>query len=464
MGRRARLPQVAWDAVRARAGGTAAIASRRDRRLAEMLARARRTPFYRRHWSGLPESAGLADLPPVNKAEWVEGFDESVTDPAITREAVWEYMQDRARVGHPWQGRYSVCRSSGVAGKKSLFVNDQFAMDVYWALWLTRGWMPWLGARGAARLGRRGGRVAAVIATNSHYASAAMVRRPSPLGAFANARSTTLSIQKPVTRIARSLDYWKPAALVGYPTALDCLAVEQLAGRLSLDIVLAVSVSEWVEPTARDRIEAAFGCPLRDSYAASEFLALGFECPEGWLHVNADWVVLEPVDEELRPVPAGETSHTALVTNLANRTQPVIRHDIGDRVTARRDPCPCGSPLPAVHVEGRQHDTLFFRSGDREVALLPMALIVSFFGSVPGIGPGTQIVKTAEDLLSLRVNFSEGADRDAAWEEMARRVRSYLQAHGLPHVSVELSPIPPGRDPRTGKLSRTWSEVPASVP
>jgi phenylacetate-coenzyme A ligase PaaK-like adenylate-forming protein len=463
MGRRATLLQVAWDAVRARSGGPDAIAFRRDARLAEMLAHARATPFYRRHWSGVPGNARLADLPPVTKEDWVDGFDESVTDPAITREAVWEYMQDRARVGQPWLGRYSVCRSSGVARKKSLFVSDQHAMDVYWALWLTRGWMSWLGARGSARLGRRGGRVASVIATNGHFASAAMVRRPSPMGAFANVRSTTLSIQKPVSRIVRALNYWQPAALVGYPTALDCLAVEQLGGRLALDIVLAVSVSEWVEPAARVRIEKAFGCPLRDSYAASEFLALGFDCPQGWLHVNADWVVLEPVDEELRPVPPGETSHTALVTNLANRTQPVIRHDIGDRVTMRPDPCPCGSPLPAVHVEGRQHDTLFFRAGDRQVALLPMALIVSFFGSVPGIGPGTQIVKTAEDVLSLRVNFSEGADRDAAWEEMARRVRSYLRAHGLPHVSVELSPIPPGRDPRTGKLSRTWSEVPATV-
>jgi hypothetical protein len=74
------------------------------------------------------------------------------------------------------------------------------------------------------------------------------------------------------------------------------------------------------------------------------------------------------------------------------------------------------------------------------------------------------MVKTAEDVLTFRVNFSEGADRGAVWEEMARKVRSYLRARGLPHVSVELSPIPPGRDPRTGKLRRTWSEVPVSVP
>ncbi|HJR53045.1 MAG TPA: phenylacetate--CoA ligase family protein [Gemmatimonadota bacterium] len=462
MGRKARLLRVACDAVRARAGGPAAIAARRDRRLGEMLWHARQVPFYQRHWSGIRSGARLADLPPVSKEDWVEGFEVSVSDRSITRAAVWEYMQDRSRVGRPWLDRYSVCRSSGVAGKKSLFVNDQDAMDVYWALWLTRGWMPWLGARGGARLGQRGGRVAALIATNGHYASAAMVRRPSPLGAVANVRSTTLSILKPMSRIDRALEYWQPAALVGYPTALDRLAVEQRDGRLALDIVVAVSVSEWVEPAARVRIEAAFGCPLRDSYAASEFLALGFECPERWLHVNSDWVVLELVDAELRPVPPGETSHTALVTNLANRTQPVVRHDLGDRVMARPDPCPCGSPLPAVRVEGRQNDTLIFRDDGREVGLMPMALI-TLLGAIPGLEPGSQLIQTAEDALSLRVRFSEGADPDATWEEVERRIGSHLRSHGLPHVRVERSPDPPGRDPRTGKLRRTWSEVPVSV-
>ena len=80
MGRRARLLQVAWDAVRARSGGPDAIASRRDRRLAEMLAHARRTPFYRRHWTGVRGEARLADVPPVTKQEGVEGFDDSVTE------------------------------------------------------------------------------------------------------------------------------------------------------------------------------------------------------------------------------------------------------------------------------------------------------------------------------------------------------------------------------------------------
>jgi phenylacetate-coenzyme A ligase PaaK-like adenylate-forming protein len=266
-----------------------------------------------------------------------------------------------------------------------------------------------------------------------------------------------------VSRLARALDHWQPAALVGYPTMLEQLAIRQREGTLALDLALAVSVSEWIEPAARRRIEETFGCPLRDSYAASEFLAIGFECPEGWLHVNADWVVLEPVDEDLRPVRPGETSHTTLVTNLANCIQPVVRHDIEDRVTLRADPCACKSPLPAVRVDGRQNDVLVFSDeGERTVTVPPMGLVVTV-GSIAGIETGYQLVQTGPRELSVRIAFRRDADAEDVWAEVERRLRSHLRSLGLAAVDVVRSPIPPGRDAKTGKLRKTWSEVPVAA-
>lgn len=59
------------------------------------------------------------------------------------------------------------------------------------------------------------------------------------------------------------------------------------------------------------------------------------------LHLNADWVILEPVDAALRPVPPGNPSHSTLLTNLANRVQPIIRYDLGDSVTMLPAPPSC---------------------------------------------------------------------------------------------------------------------------
>lgn len=44
-----------------------------------------------------------------------------------------------------------------------------------------------------------------------------------------------------------------------------------------------------------------------------------------WLHVKSDWFVREAVEEDLSPTPVGKWSHTVLLTNLANRVEPLMR-------------------------------------------------------------------------------------------------------------------------------------------
>ena len=92
------------------------------------------------------------------------------------------------------------------------------------------------------------------------------------------------------------------------------------------------SGGENLSATAAAEIERTFECPILNEYGASECMSIAFSCGDGWLHVNADWVILEPVDAAHRPVPPGDASATVLLTNLANRVQPVIRYDLGESV------------------------------------------------------------------------------------------------------------------------------------
>lgn len=101
-------------------------------------------------------------------------------------------------------------------------------------------------------------------------------------------------------------------------------------------------------------------CRVWDSYNATEAMPLTIPCVLGRFHVNADWMILEPVDADLRPVPFGTPSTTTLVTNLANHLQPIIRYEMGDSVTFSAQRCRCGSPLPVVTVVGRMNDLLRF--------------------------------------------------------------------------------------------------------
>jgi phenylacetate-coenzyme A ligase PaaK-like adenylate-forming protein len=151
------------------------------------------------------------------------------------------------------------------------------------------------------------------------------------------------------------------------------------------------------------------------------------------------------------------------LTNLANRVQPVVRHDIGDRLTVRADPCECGNPLPAVGLEGRQNDVLVFSDGaGRAVRVPPMGLVVTV-GATAGIESGYQLVQTGPSELSVRIAFRPDAVAGEVWEEVARRLKFHLRSLGLPGVDVVRSPIPPGRDARTGKLRKIWSELPLAT-
>jgi phenylacetate-CoA ligase len=162
--------------------------------------------------------------------------------------------------------------------------------------------------------------------------------------------------------------------------------------------------------------------------------------------------VLEPVDRNHQPTPPGETSHTVLLTNLANRVQPLVRYDLGDSITAKPLPCECGSPLPAIQVEGRRDDIVSLTTADgRVVRLLPLAL-----STVVEEAAGLhrfQILQTAADRLALRLDPDEAADPRAAWAAASRGLREYLARQSLANVTVALEHNLPARsDPRSGKL------------
>ncbi|WP_229232576.1 hypothetical protein [Sinomonas cyclohexanicum] len=257
------------------------------------------------------------------------------------------------------------------------------------------------------------------------------------------------SIQQPLGALVAELNAFDPAAITGYPSILELLSEEKAAGRLRVSPVLVELAGESIDQASHARIEAGLGGSLHEAYAASEFLIMAVDCDRGWLHVNSDWVVLEPVQADMSPTPSGEPSHSVLLTNLANRVQPLIRYDLGDSVVARRDPCECGSPFPAIRVHGRCDDVLHLRTDDgRTVSVLPLA-VASILDETPGVR-NSQLVQTGPVSLELRLELKQGAGEGTAVSAL-ENLRVFLADQGLPNVGVALSPAAPERTPRSGK-------------
>ena len=400
----------------------AALAKVQQQRLATMLAGARKgSTLYRERLEGLPDdAAALGNMEPVGRDELMGRFGDWVTDPELRLDELRAFTADPDRIGEPYLGRYLIWESSGTSGAPGIFVQDAAALSVYDALEALRR-RPDHSLRRLFDPMGIGERVAFVGATNGHFASQISVQRLARLQSWRSSNIRSFSIMQPMEQLVDELNAFAPTVIATYPTAALVLAEQAERGALRVPVREVLTGGESLSHGARERVTQAFGAELRNSYGASEFLPMGWECAEGRMHLNTDWVLLEPVDERLRPVPAGEVSHSVLLTNLANRVQPLIRYVLGDRMRIATAPCGCGSPLPTMDVVGRHDDILRLggRSG-RTVSLLPLALS-TVMEEVAGVFD-FQIVQ--RDLHTLVVRLPEHGE---AGEQALERCRLALK-------------------------------------
>ncbi|NUU32327.1 phenylacetate--CoA ligase family protein [Arthrobacter sp. C9C5] len=437
------------DLVRAKRGGPRALARRRDARLAALVAHARTSsPFYRELYRGLPESVLLRELPPVTKPELMAHFDDWVTDPAVTRADLEAFVADRSLVGSRYRGRYFVCTSSGTTGHPGLFVHDPGAVATYRAQ-AVRAFGAALDAGRLPAMLRRRGRTAVVVGTGGHFAGVVWLESERRRSRGRRRAYRLISVQQPLPRLVQELNDFDPALLIGYPSALELLAAEQDAGRLHIRPVVVESSGESLGDRAR--LAAALGAEVHNVYAASEFSPIALDCPRGWLHVNSDWVILEPVEEDYRPTPAGQPSHTVLLTNLANRVQPLIRYDLGDSVIAKPGPCECGNPLPAIRVAGRHDDVLHLqKAGGGTVSVLPLA-ITAPIDDAPGVHR-CQLVQSGPAELRVRLQLEPGAAGETVWQDVTAKLAGFLAGQGLANVDLVRAEEAPDQTGASGKF------------
>ncbi len=456
--------RIALDVWRAQREGAAGLARRQEQRFAALVAHARAASrFYQRLYRDQPAGGGVAlrDLPPVTKLELMAAFDDWVTDPGVTRAGIEAFVADPALIGAPYRGGLFVCTSSGTTGHPGLFVHDRGAVAVYRALNLVRVDFAWLSLSQWIAMLRRGLRWAAMIGTGGHFPAASWLELERRRSGWRSRAYRVFSVQRPLAELAAALDAFDPTIITSYSSALELLAGEQAAGRLHLRPILVEAAGEATLPAARARMASAFGSVIHDAYGSSEAFALAASCAHDWLHVNSDWVILEPVDADFHPTPPGEPSHTVLLTNLANRIQPIIRYDLGDSVLARPDPCPCGSPLPAIRVAGRRDDVLRLAAADgRTVSILPLAI-----GAVVEETPGlhrSQLIQTAPTTIRLRLQPEPGVDIEHVWRDVTARLNTYLAGQGLANVSLVRASEPPEQSARGGKFRQVIARLPAA--
>ncbi len=384
------------------------------RRLADLRAHATaQSPFYRDLHRGLA-GAPLTALPVVTKATLMERFDDLVTDRDVRLADVERYVSTAAATDR-FRDRYRVAATGGTTGRRGIFLADPHE----WTQVLASYGRAYEWAGVAAGLTNRI-RMAVVSSRNPSHQS-------SIVGATVASRfipTLRLDTMQPIEEVVAALNEFRPDSLVGYASILRILAEEQSAGRLHLAPRAVMSASEVLTPDTRERIQAAFGVPATNVYAATETAGIASECRLGHLHRYEDLVIAEVVNEDNQPVAGGEYGARTLVTVLFSRTQPLIRYELSDRIAAAPG---MADDLPfslLAGIEGREEEVLTLGG----VSVHPNV----FHGALERLAvSGWQVI---DDGGRVRVLLVGGATIDAT--VTAESVRAALERVGAHDVQV----------------------------
>jgi phenylacetate-coenzyme A ligase PaaK-like adenylate-forming protein len=245
----------------------------------------------------------------------------------------------------------------------------------------------------------------------------------------------------PTGEIVRRLNDAPPAALLAHTSTLVLLAREQHAGRLHISPHAITAISELLTAEDRTAIRDAFGVPPASQFVSTEGLA-GCTQPGGAaMRFATDMCIVELVDARNQPVTDGTASAKVLLTNLHNRTQPLIRYELTDRFI--RHPA-AGDPYLHAAVEGRADET--FRYGTVTIDALVLRAVMVRTPSVTEY----QVRQTDHGIDAAVV-----ADGTLDHAALASALRQSLHAAGLREPSVHVHEVADiARHPQTGKTRR----------
>jgi len=419
------------------------ISATQKKRLDALVKYAReRSPFYKELYADLGDDYSLTDIPTVSKPELRARFDDVLTDRNITMERIDAFTQDLDNIGRMIDGKYLIFKTSGSTGNPAVVLYDKRNIDVSSAVAAFRTFARKEDFR---RFMKHGKKTAGVFADYGFYLACGMSRYLQ-LKMPRQKTKITVDVNAPEEEIIKQLNAFQPAMLSGYPSNLALLAdFEEL--NINPDVV--ITGGELLTDEIRRKLTDKFGCYVQTHYSCTEGGEIACECEERHLHINEDWVIVEPVDADNNPVPFGEMSDKVLITNLSNYIQPFIRYELTDRVIVHNEKCKCGRTTLWLEIEGRTDDILEFDNGVR-VAPMSLYKVLEEVKTIRRF----QLVQRASDRVELRMISDE---RENAFEQAKHDLQQFFESKGLT-VAIILSDDPPQANKISGKFKHIYKE------
>jgi len=246
------------------------------------------------------------------------------------------------------------------------------------------------------------------------------------------------------------LPFALPTAVAGI--ALTALYAENgWLGRFlePLGIKVAFVTSERLYDEQRETIASVFGCRVANGYGGRDAGFIAHECPVGGMHISAEDIIVETLDESGRAVGA-DVPGEIVVTHMATADFPFVRYRTGDIGVLDKRACPCGRGLPLLkEIQGRSTDFVVASDG---TVMHGLALIYAI-RDLPGI-EGFKIIQ--HDRRRTEVLIVPG---DSYERECETRIRGDFRKRLGTDVEVTISAVASIPREASGKYRYVVSKV-----
>lgn len=244
----------------------------------------------------------------------------------------------------------------------------------------------------------------------------------------------------------------RPRMLFGYPSALSHIArhAEARGQHMNdLGIRVAFVTSERLYDEQRQQISKTFGCPVANGYGGRDAGFIAHECPQGGMHITAEDIIVEIVDQQGSPLPHGEVGEI-IVTHLATSDFPFIRYRTGDIGMLDRRLCSCGRGLPLLkEIQGRSTDFLVAQNG----TIMHGLALIYILRDIPEIR-NFKIIQESLDLTRVLIVSEDGFN-----PELVEKIEQGFKARlgdGVKIVVEQMAEIPAEK---SGKFRYVLSKI-----
>lgn len=347
------------------------------------------------HYKSVFDASGL--LP-----DDINTLDDLSQLPLLTKSVIQERQADLSSVAHPSQERIPN-HTGGSTGTPMHFYQDRRQRD--WGSANKLRCNRWAGWDFGKRTLRLWGHPRDLKATQTVRGTIrSLLLNEYTFDAFAFSTDD-------MARLVRYIRRKRPEIIVAYASMLTHFAaylddhhIEDLPAPDGI-----ITSTDMLFPHQRALIERVFGARVFNRYGCREVSIIAAECDRHkGMHINADRLIVEFVDEKGQPVSSGEPGRV-VITDLFNYAMPFIRYSIEDIAIPSSERCPCGRGLPLMkELIGRYADILTTPEGQ----FVSASALTTILPEIPGLCE-CQLVQKAADWLHVRAACTPDYDESS---------------------------------------------------